>query len=218
MTYGKGRRAATVIMFLLLATHLLLLPLSWLGSAAGLPWGNYLSDEGIRWYFLHIQDGFYSPFSVGTFSIALLIGSLERAGLTDVLADMVKDGRVSLTDRQTKACLISGGFFVLYMAGILILLLGPHRVLLSVTGHFYPSPYFAGILHIASLGVVITSLIYAVMSFHLRGWMECLSVIYWGIQRYDVWILDAILMSHLYHAICYVWGDTANGDVFCMMM
>lgn len=101
---------------------------------------------------------------------------------------------------------MAGTFLLLYMAGMLLLLLGPHAILLSVTGHLYPSPFVSGILQTMSLGFVLTSLLYAVLSFHLRGWQECLSVLYWGIQRYDVWILISMLAAQLYNALCYVWN------------
>ena len=101
---------------------------------------------------------------------------------------------------------MAGTFLLLYLAGMLLLLFGPYAILLSVTGHLYPSPFVSGILQTMSLGFVLTSLLYAVLSFHLRGWQECLSVLYWGIQRYDVWILISMLAAQLYNTLCYVWN------------
>ena len=56
MIYRKGHSVASALLFVLLIAHLLLPLLAWLGSAAGFPLGNLFSSEGIRWYYLHIQD------------------------------------------------------------------------------------------------------------------------------------------------------------------
>lgn len=186
MIYRKGHSVASALLFVLLIAHLLLPPLAWLGSAAGFPLGNLFSSEGVRWYYLHIQDCYRSPFMAVVFPVVLVFGAIERSGLSEIIKDTISKGVLSLTYRQRKACLMAGTFLLLYLAGMLLLLLGPHAILLSVTGHLYPSPFVSGILQTMSLGFVLTSLLYAVLSFHLRGWQECLSVLYWGIQRYDV--------------------------------
>ncbi|MCD8318425.1 MAG: hypothetical protein LUC45_06145, partial [Paraprevotella sp.] len=48
------------LLYVLILSQFFLVPLAWLGSAAGLPLRNLLSSEGIRWYYLHIQDCFHS--------------------------------------------------------------------------------------------------------------------------------------------------------------
>lgn len=206
MIYRKGHSVASALLFVLLIAHLLLPLLAWLGRAAGFPLGNLFSSEGIRWYYLHIQDCYRSPFMTVVFPVVLVLGAIERSGLSEIIEDSVSKGVLSLTYRQRKACLMAGTFLLLYLAGMLLLLFGPYAILLSVTGHLYPSPFVSGILQTMSLGFVLTSLLYAVLSFHLRGWQECLSVLYWGIQRYDVWILISMLAVQLYNALCYVWN------------
>ena len=47
---------ASWLLAALLALHFLWFPVSWLGSAVGMPWGNLMSVEGIRWYSSHMQD------------------------------------------------------------------------------------------------------------------------------------------------------------------
>lgn len=177
MIYRKGHSVASALLFVLLIAHLLLPLLAWLGSAAGFPLGNLFSSEGIRWYYLHIQDCYRSPFMTVVFPVVLVLGAIERSGLSEIIEDSVSKGVLSLTYRQRKACLMAGTFLLLYLAGMLLLLFGPYAILLSVTGHLYPSPFVSGILQTMSLGFVLTSLLYAVLSFHLRGWQECLSVL-----------------------------------------
>ena len=69
MIYRKGHSVASALLFVLLMAHLLLPPLAWLGSAAGFPLGNLFSSEGVRWYYLHIQDCYRSPFMAVVFPV-----------------------------------------------------------------------------------------------------------------------------------------------------
>ena len=173
MIYRKGHSVASALLFVLLIAHLLLPLLAWLGSAAGFPLGNLFSSEGIRWYYLHIQDCYRSPFMAVVFPVVLVFGAIERSGLSEIIKDTISKGVLSLTYRQRKACLMAGTFLLLYLAGMLLLLFGPYAILLSVTGHLYPSPFVSGILQTMSLGFVLTSLLYAVLSFQ-AGRNACL--------------------------------------------
>ena len=131
MIYRKGHSVASALLFVLLMAHLLLPPLAWLGSAAGFPLGNLFSSEGVRWYYLHIQDCYRSPFMAVVFPVVLVFGAIERSGLSEIIKDTISKGVLSLTYRQRKACLMAGTFLLLYLAGMLLLLLGPHAILLS---------------------------------------------------------------------------------------
>ena len=101
---GVRRRdmVAGVLLFLL-AVSVLLAPLSWLGSAMGLPFRNLFSAEGIRWYYLHVQDAFHSPLWAVSIPLLLMAGAVERSGLAETVRDIVRHGVSVLTYRQRKA-------------------------------------------------------------------------------------------------------------------
>ena len=103
MIYRKGHSVASALLFVLLMAHLLLPPLAWLGSAAGFPLGNLFSSEGVRWYYLHIQDCYRSPFMAVVFPVVLVFGAIERSGLSEIIKDTISKGALSLTYRQRKA-------------------------------------------------------------------------------------------------------------------
>ena len=92
MIYRKGHSVASALLFVLLIAHLLLPLLAWLGSAAGFPLGNLFSSEGIRWYYLHIQDCYRSPFMTVVFPVVLVLGAIERSGLSEIIEDSVSKG------------------------------------------------------------------------------------------------------------------------------
>lgn len=110
MIHRKGHSVASALLFILLIAHLLLPPLAWLGSAAGFPLGNLFSSEGVRWYYLHIQDCYRSPFMAVVFPVVLVLGAIERSGLFGIIKDSISKGVPFLTYRQRKACLMAGTF------------------------------------------------------------------------------------------------------------
>lgn len=114
MIYRKGHSVASALLFVLLMAHLLLPPLAWLGSAAGFPLGNLFSSEGVRWYYLHIQDCYRSPFMAVVFPVVLVFGAIERSGLSEIIKDTISKGVLSLTYRQRKACLMAGTFYCIW--------------------------------------------------------------------------------------------------------
>ncbi|MCD8318424.1 MAG: AbgT family transporter [Paraprevotella sp.] len=140
-----------------------------------------------------------------------MAGAMERSGLSAIVRELWKKGRVSLTYRQRRACWMSGIFLLCVVTGTILLMLGPNAILLNVTGHIYPSPFWFGIVLSLFMELMATALVYAALSFHLRGWQECLSGLYWGIQRHAAWLLVAILFSHLYHTLCYVLENVTMG-------
>lgn len=201
---------AGVLLFLL-AVSVLLAPLSWLGSAMGLPFRNLFSAEGIRWYYLHVQDAFHSPLWAVSIPLLLMAGAVERSGLAETVRDIVRHGVSVLTYRQRKAFWLALAFLLCYLAGLVLLLAGPHAILRSVTGRLFPSPFLFGLLQTVPLGVILVSLIYAVLSSHLRGLREYLSVLYWGIRQYAMLILILLLGIQLYDSFLYVAGDFLSG-------
>lgn len=199
---------SAVILAVLLGTWGILAPLSWIGSAIGYPMRNLFSDEGLRWFYAHLHESFTTPVLAVALPAALLCGAVSRSGLGRVLADIcqLRGKRPRITYRQKTALGIAGIFFTVYFSTVLLCVLTPHAILLGATGRIYPSPFAYGILPVTALGVQFTSMIYANLSNHLHGPDEILSVLYWGIRHYAVWIFITLLAAQLIHTIIYIFN------------
>lgn len=198
----------TVMLAVLFVAWGILAPLSWIGSTMGYPLQNIFSDEGIRWFYAHLNESLTTPLLAFVFPVTMLCGAVARSGLGRLLKDLcrIRGERVRITYRQKTALGISATFFTVYFATALLCVLTPHAVLLSATGHIYPSPFAHGILPVTALGVQLTAMIYANLSNHLHGLGEILSVVYWGIQRYAVWIFITLLTAQLIHTVMYIFN------------
>ena len=94
---------ASWLLAALLALHFLWFPASWLGSAVGMPWGNLMSVEGIRWYSSHMQDILCTPALAYVIPLIVLVGAVERSGVWEMLRDGFSANRFHLTYRQRRA-------------------------------------------------------------------------------------------------------------------
>ena len=92
------------------------------------------------------------------------------------------------------------------MVAVILSVKGPMPVLLSVTGRVYPSPFFNALYQSVPMGLTFAMMAYASLCGHLRGWHECLSVLYWGVRRHAVWLFITVLSVWLFKVSAYVCG------------
>ena len=210
---GSRNAAASWILAVLFVAHLLWFPVSWLGSAAGLAWENLLSVQGLRWYCFHAQDMLCTPVLSYVIPVVVLVGALERSGIWNVFRERMSVGRFQLTYRQRRALAMSGVFFCLFMGAVILSVTGPVPILLSITGEMYPSPFFVALCQSVPVGLTLSALAYASLGGHLRGWPDCLSVLYWGAARHAVWIFVTVLSVWFYEVAAYVCGGDADGGL-----
>ena len=197
---------ASWLLAALLALHFLWFSVSWLGSAVGMPWGNLMSVEGIRWYSSHMQDILCTPALAYVIPLIVLVGAVERSGVWEMLRDGFSANRFHLTYRQRRALGFSIGLFLFFMVAVFLSVVGPVPVLLSVTGQVYPSPFFIALYQSVPMGLTFSLMAYASLCGHLRGWRECLSVLYWGVGRHAVWIFITVMAVWLFKVSAYVCG------------
>lgn len=200
-------KAVSVLLPVLLAVWAAMAPFSWIGHVLGWPVRNLFSDEGIRWFYTHLHESFTTPLFAVVLPVALLCGAVERSGLWRLLQNFCRGtGRDGMTYRQRMALRIAGVFVVLYFVPVLVLVLSPQAVLLNAEGHICPSPFSAGILPVAVAGVQAAAMIYAALSNHLRGMGEVCSVLYFGLQRYAVWIFLTMLAAQMLRTAAYIFN------------
>lgn len=209
-------RLTNVFLLTLLFCHIILFLLSWLSSATGWPLRNLFTTEGIRWFFLHIKDSLCSPAFAVILPILLTLGAFHRSGFSSIIIELLKRNKTSstITYRKRKALWMACLFFVFYMLFFIAFIIRREPILLSVTGHVYPSPFLRGFLQITTIGLTITAAIYSNLSNHLHGVNEYISVFYWGIQRYALWIFVTILGTQFYNFLCYVFSDFGGIHLF----
>lgn len=189
----------------LIAVYLVVVLASWIGFAAGFPLHTLLSAEGIRWFFLNNAKIFLAPTQVYLILLISVIGAFKRSGLDEFAIKYF--GKDKMTYRQKIAFICMNVYVLIYMIILIALIIPPHAILLSVTGSLTSSPFISGFIPAFTLCLHTAAIIYGSISNRLRNMSECLSVIYWGIARYAIWIIIYFTIILTWKTICYSFSD-----------
>lgn len=209
MSSNKGKLLRqvwpTYLLASLVAVYLIIVFGTWIGFAAGFPIRTILSAEGIRWLFLNNAKIFLVPSQVYLILFISVVGAFKRSGLDEFVVKYFRNGK--MTYRQKVAFICMNIYVLVYMTVFIGLIVPPHAILLSATGSLMSSPFISGFIPAFTLCLHSASIIYGGISNRLRNMHECLSVLYWGIARYAIWIIIYFTVILTWETICYSFSD-----------
>lgn len=162
-------------MGLVVAQSLLVL-LSWLLSATmteGVR--SMLSGEGVRWFFGSFVSILASPWLVWLLLLSISFGTLWQSGILSFPS--------SRSYRQRVALQISIVVCVLFLIVVVALTAIPHAVLLSATGHLFPSAFSRALVPIVSFCICAVSVVYGIMSGRFETLSDAVSSLSYGISK-----------------------------------
>ena len=186
----------------LLVSECVLVIVSWLLSAARIEGvRSMLSSEGIRWFF----GGFSHIISNQLLAWLLLAliagGSLQQSG---VLQHFSFKGEVPFRNRL--ALRVASAFMVLYVLVISMLTLMPHAILLSFSGHLFPSAFSRGLVPIICFGVTLFSVVYGIISGNKQKGEDVIDILSYGLRQGSYLIIIYIFAIQFYASLRFVFG------------
>jgi len=209
-------RLGAVALVLLLAEVLLVI-LSWLLSATRMEGvRSLLSSEGIRWFFGSWQSLFASPLLVWLLLCLIAWGCLRKSGLNrfftlhsslfthDSSLFTLHSSLFSYRDRL--ALRVSLVFLVIYLVILALLTLTPHAILLSATGHLFPSAFSRSLVPVIAFGVCLVSVTFGLVSGRLRSLGDILDALSTGIARGASLIVVYLFAIQLFESFRFVFG------------
>ena len=209
-------RLGAVALVLLLAEVLLVI-LSWLLSATRMEGvRSLLSSEGIRWFFGSWQSLFASPLLVWLLLCLIAWGCLRKSGLNrfftlhsslfthDSSLFTLHSSLLSYRDRL--ALRVSLVFLVIYLVILALLTLTPHAILLSATGHLFPSAFSRSLVPVIAFGVCLVSVTFGLVSGRLRSLGDILDALSTGIARGASLIVVYLFAIQLFESFRFVFG------------
>lgn len=199
-----GNRLGVVAFVLFLAEALLFI-LSWLLSATRMEGvRSLISSEGIRWFFGSWQSIVSSPLLVWILLGLIAWGSLRKSGLAPFshLSSLISH----LNYRDKLALRVSLAFLVIYLIILALLTLTPHAILLSATGHLFPSAFSRSFVPIISFGVCLVSVTFGLVSGRLRSLADVLNALSSGIAYGSSLIIVYLFAVQFYESIHFVFG------------
>ena len=207
-----GKEGLGVVSLVLFLSEALLFILSWLLSATRMEGvRSLISSEGIRWFFGSWQTLFASPLLVWLILCLIAWGSLRKSGLIRFFTfspfhPFTFSPSHPFTFRDRLALRVSLVFLVIYLGILALLTLTPHAILLSATGHLFPSAFSRSLVPVIAFGVCLVSVTFGLVSGRLRSLADILDALSNGIARGASLIVIYLFAIQLFESFRFVFG------------
>ena len=180
-TIRRAHERLALLAFWLMVAEALLVILSWLFSATRMESvRSLLSSEGIRWFFGYFTGMVASPLLVWLILLLVALGCLQKSGLAQFFTFSPSH---SFTFRDKLALRVSLVFLVIYIIIIVLLTLTPHAILLSATGHLFPSAFSRSLVPTLAFGICFISITFGLVSGRLHSLSDILNALSSGIAH-----------------------------------
>ena len=201
MTSKYHQRLGWLCLVTFIAETLLVI-LSWLLSAMRVEGvRSLLSSEGIRWFFSSFNDLIASPVLVGLLVLMCALGCLQKSRVTTIFG-----GKKSINFRDRLALYVALAFLLIYVVIIILLTLMPHAILLSATGHLFPSAFSRSLVPIIAFGICIFSVTFGLMSGVMQNLSDILQALSFGIAKGAPLIVFYLFAVQLVGCLRFVFG------------
>ena len=201
MTSKYHQRLGWLCLLVVIAETLLVI-LSWLLSAMRVEGvRSLLSSEGIRWFFSSFNDLIASPVLVGLLLILCALGCLQKSRVTIVFS-----ASKAINFRDRLAFYVAFAFLLIYVIIIILLTLMPHAILLSATGHLFPSAFSRSLVPIIAFGICIFSVAFGMMAGVMRNLSDILQALSFGIAKGAPLIVFYLFAVQLVGCLRFVFG------------
>ena len=161
--------------------------LSWVLSALGVPCRSLLDGEGLRWLCRHAADSLHSRLVMLVLCCLMLLGAVQKSLLP-----------FGQTVRQSRFLRYVAVYLVVLIA-ILLAAIAPDSPLLSITGGIVGSPLMDGFPFLVWLSFLAFCLCYG--HGKRESWMSMLT---YGISRHPLAIPFAIVLSFCWQCLQYM--------------
>ncbi len=181
----------------LLIIQLLIMFVSWLLSAA-FPMSelrSLLSSEGLRWFFGQFSTFLARPSLIGLLLLTMAWGVLRHSGVLTYRASY----------RESRARMMTLLLLIVYISVVLLMTIVPHAVLLSATGHLWPSPFSRSVVPIIAFSVLSLSAFYGTIAGYYDAIVDVYNAILYGIRQGAPLLLFYILLMQIVESLRFVW-------------
>ena len=201
MTNKYHQRLGSLCLVVIIAETLLVI-LSWLLSALRVEGvRSLLSSEGIRWFFSSFNDLVASPVLVWLLLLMCALGCLQKSRATSIFR-----GTKAISFRDRLALYVAIAFLLIYGVIIILLTLMPHAILLSATGHIFPSAFSRSLVPIISFGICVFSVSFGLMAGVMRNLSDILQALSFGIAKGAPLLVFYLFAVQLVGCLRFVFG------------
>ena len=197
----KTDKILASVVALLVAAQAGLVFLSWFMSATTGRVHSLLSAEGVRWFCSSFASMLASPILTCLLLLSMAWGSLRGSGLLHHLNPNTHHPTPN-TPSATRLALVT-----LLVCVLLILMLSvvPHAILLSATGHLWPSPFSRALVPMVALTLIVVSAVYGRSAHIFQSFTDIVSSWTSGVSTCAPLIVLYIFIIQFYESLLYVF-------------
>lgn len=195
------------LIFILMMIQVVVILLSWLLTAADPESSirSLLSSEGIRWFIGKNIKNLSQPLLVWLLLLGIAWGAVKSSGLYSFFASR-QVFHLNRTEYRKRIAFR----FVLFEFSVVLIVMAlltviPHAVLLNITGHLYPGPFFSGLIPVISLTLIGMGITYGCISGCFQNFADIFDCITVGICKASPLIVIYIVVVQLYYSFLFVF-------------
>ncbi len=193
------------IAVILIALQLMLILLSWIleASSSAPTVNSLLSEEGIRWFFGQFTTFLSTPVLIWLLLLSIAWGTYRESGIGMAMRMMVNGKKVNY--RQRFSFRVSMIICLLLVTVVGLLTAVPHAILLSSTGHLFPSSFSAAIIPIIAFVVTVVSVSFAIMVGKVKTVGALMHILTAGLSyTLPLWVIY-ILFMQFFKSVLFVF-------------
>ena len=200
------KKLLSYVLLALVVAWVVLLLASWLLSATSGGEGtrSLLSSEGIRYFLGGFVDMLQKPLLIWLLLLSAAYGCMRESGIAGVLHRPVGF-------RQRQAIVLLAVILLVYVGVVALLALPSHAVLLSATGHLWPSAFSRALVPIVAFGIIVLSVTYGLVSRHFQSVVDVCQALCNGIATAAPLLLLYVLAVQFYESLRFVVGIMDTG-------
>lgn len=165
---------------------------------------SLLSNGGIRWLFGTFVVNLSHPFLIWLILADIAVGSLKASGLwSSIRALCIKTG---IDSQQKSGLQVALGILVVEIIIICLLTLPTRAILLSSTGHLFPSSFSVAIVPIIAIMAITAAIAYGLFSGQLHNYRNVFECVCHGTTTLKSLLVVYILGMELICSVAYVLG------------
>jgi len=202
---NKLHISAAVIIVASFISEVLAIVGSWIITSMDTDSGmqSLLSAEGVRWYIGSYADVLAKPLLVWILLCGCAYGILKDSCIADILKRLYNKQPTEYIERMAlqASCIVG----ILIVIAVLLLVIGPHVILLSATGTISNSSFSEGIVPIAVFLLTAIGITYGYCSSKFRGVVELFDACIKGVTTIVPVLILYIFIVHLYMTIGHIF-------------
>lgn len=199
-------RILGLIAIVLAAMQVLLIIVTWIVSAAmpEVHMRSLLGNEGIRWFFGHFAENLCNVVLIWLALLCVGGGSVLYSGLWASVRRLLNRQALRYFERVGLYVVLVE--LIIFIVALLLLTMVPHAILLSVTGHLFPSSFSHSLAPVVSFVMLVCSLSFGVVSGKLNSLAQLYKSMTYGMGLF-AWIFPLyVLASELFYSVLFVFG------------